>query len=45
MLGKLSRKEKSDGSLDLAGRKGGFLVVAGQAGSLKCKALEDVIDE
>ena len=45
MLGKLTGKEKADGSLDLAGREGALLVVAGQTGSLKGKALEDVVDE
>jgi hypothetical protein len=45
VLGQLSRKEKSDGGLDLARRQGGLLVVARQAGSLKGKALEDIVDE
>ena len=45
MLGKLSRKEEADSSLDLAGRKGGLLVVAGKAGCFKGKALEDIVDE
>ena len=31
--------------MDLAGRKGGLLVVSGKAGSLKGKALEDIVDE
>ena len=45
MLGKLTGKEKADGSLDLARREGALLVVARQAGSLKGQALEDVVDE
>jgi len=45
VLGKLTGKEKADGGLDLAGREGALLVVAGQAGSLKGQALEDVVDE
>ena len=45
MLGKFTRKEKADSSLDLATGKGGLLVVSGKAGSLKSKALEDIVDE
>ncbi len=45
VLGKLTRKEETDGSLDLAGRQGGLLVVARQAGGLQSDALEDVVDE
>ena len=45
MLGQLSGEEKADGSLDLAGREGALLVVAGQAAGLQGKALEDVVDE
>jgi hypothetical protein len=45
MLGKLTRKEETDGSLDLAGRQGGLLVVARQTGRLQSNALEDIIDE
>ncbi len=45
MLGKLTRKHESDSSLDLAGRKGGLLVVASKAGGFTGKALEDVVDE
>ena len=45
VLGELTGEEQADGGLDLAGRQGGLLVVAGQAGSLKGQALEDVVDE
>ena len=45
VLGKLSGKEETDGSLDLAGRKGGLLVVAGKTAGLKGESLEDVVDE
>ena len=45
MLGKLSRKHKADRGLDLAGRKGGFLVVLGEPSGLSGNALEDVVDE
>ena len=45
MLGKLSGKEETDGSLDLAGRKSGLLVVTGKTAGLKGKSLEDVVDE
>ena len=45
VLGKLSGEEQADSSLNLAGREGALLVVAGQATGLKCKALEDIVDE
>ena len=45
VLGKLSGEEQADSGLDLAGRKGALLVVAGQTAGLKGKALEDVVDE
>jgi hypothetical protein len=45
VLGKLTGEEQADGRLDLAGREGALLVVAGQAGGLKSEALEDVVDE
>jgi len=45
VLGKLTGEEQADGRLDLAGREGALLVVAGQAGGLKGEALEDVVDE
>ena len=45
MLGKLSRKEESDGSLDLTRRQGGLLGVTREAGSLKGESLEDVVDK
>ena len=45
VLGELTGKEKADGGLDLAGREGALLVVAGQTGGLKGEALKDVVDE
>ena len=45
VLGELTRKEEADGSLDLAGRQGGLLVVARQTRGLQSDALEDVVDE
>src|SRR3546814_1583169 len=45
VLGQFSRKEEADSSLDLPGRQGGLLVVAGKARSLESQALEDVVDE
>ena len=45
VLCKLTRKEKANGSLDLAGRKSALLVVARKLRGFKSKALEDVVDE
>ena len=45
VLGQLTREQEADGSLDLAGREGALLVVAGQTAGLKGKALEDIVDE
>jgi hypothetical protein len=45
VLGQLSGEEQADSGLDLAGREGALLVVAGQTAGLKGKALEDVVDE
>ena len=45
MLGKFSRKHKTNRSLDLSGRKGGLLVVGGKLSSLRGNALKDIIDE
>jgi hypothetical protein len=45
VLGKLTGKEKTDGSLDLAGRESALLVVAGKTAGLKGESLEDVVDE
>ena len=45
MLGKFSRKEKSDGGLDLTGGKGGLLVVSGKLGGFKSDSVEDIVDE
>jgi len=45
VLGELSGEEESHGGLDLSGREGGLLAVAGQARRLQSQALEDVVDE
>ena len=45
MLGKFSRKEKSDSGLDLTGGKGGLLVVSGKLGGFKGDSVEDIVDE
>ena len=45
MLGKLSRKHKTDSSLDLSTGQGGLLVVSGKLSSLSSNALKDIIDE
>ncbi len=45
VLGQLTGEGEADSGLDLSGRQGGLLVVAGQAGGLAGKALEDVVDE
>ena len=45
MLGKLSWKEKSHCSLNLAGRKGRLLCVSRQAGSFQSKSLKDIVNE
>ena len=45
MLSKLTRKEKADGSLDLTGREGRLLVVAGELGGLKSDLVKDIVDE
>ena len=45
MLGELSGEHEADGGLDLAGRKGGLLVVLGELAGLSGDALEDVVDE
>ena len=45
MLGELSRKEKSDSSLDLSGGEGGLLGVSGELGGFKGESLEDIVDE
>ena len=45
MLGKLSRKDESDSSLNLARGHCGLLVVASQLGSLRGDLVKDVIDE
>ena len=41
VLGKFTREDESDGSLDLAGRDGGLLGVGGEAGSFLSDALEN----
>jgi len=45
VLGKLTRKHESDSGLDLAGRKGGLLVVTSKARCFTSKALEDIVNE
>jgi hypothetical protein len=45
VLGELSRQNKSDRSLDLSGRDGTTLVVAGKLGCLSGNSLKDVIHE
>ena len=45
VLGELTGKEESDGSLDLAGGEGVLLVVANESGGLGGDLLEDVVDE
>lgn len=45
MLGKFSWEDETDGSLDLAGRDGGLLVVGSQLGGLSGDTLENVVHE
>ena len=45
MLCQLSRKDESDGSLNLAGGHCGLLVVASQLGGFRCNLVENVVDE
>ena len=45
VLGKLSREDETDRSLNLAGRDGRFLVVGRELGCLGRDALKDVVDE
>lgn len=45
VLGKLSREDKSNGSLNLSRRDGRSTVVNGELGSLGRDSLEDVRDE
>ena len=45
VLGELTGKEESDGSLDLSGGESVLLVVADEAGRLRGDLLEDVVDE
>ena len=45
VLGELTGKEESDGSLDLSGGESVLLVVADEAGRLGGDLLEDVVDE
>lgn len=42
MLGKLTRQDESDGSLDFSGRDGRLLIVCSKLGSLSGDALKDV---
>jgi len=43
VLGKFTREDEADGSLDLTRRDGGALVVSSQLGSFTGDALEDVV--
>lgn len=45
MLSKFTRKNKSDGGLDLARADGRLLVVGSKLGSLGSHTLKDVVDE
>ena len=45
VLGKLSRKDKTDSGLDLSGRKSRLVVEAAELSSLSSDTLEDVSDE
>ena len=45
MLGELSRKEESHGSLDLSGGESVLLVVSNELGRLGGNLLEDIVDE
>ena len=45
VLGELTRKHETNGSLNLAGGESGLLVVGGKLSSLAGDALEDVVDE
>ena len=45
VLGELTREHETNGSLDLAGRESGLLVVGGKLSGLASDALEDVADE
>ena len=45
VLGKLTRKHKTDSRLDLSGAQGGLLVVGGKLSGFVGNALEDVVNE
>ena len=45
MLGKLTREEEPDSSLDFTRGDGGPLVVVGQTGSLSSDSLKEIIDK
>ena len=45
MLGEFTGEEETDGSLDLSGGEGVFLVVSNELGGLEGDLLEDVVDE
>ena len=45
VLGKLTRKHKTDGSLDLARAQSSLLVVSGKLSGLVGNTLENVVDE
>ena len=45
MLGKLTGKHETNGSLDLARAQGSLLVVGGELSSLTSDTLKDIVDE
>jgi len=45
VLGKLSREDKADSSLDLSGRDGASLVVSSKLGGFSSDSLKDIVDE
>jgi hypothetical protein len=45
MFGQLARKNQPDGSLNLAGGDGGFLVVGSEFRGFSCDPLEDVVNK
>lgn len=45
MFGQLTRQDQPDGSLNFAGRDGGFLVVGSKFGGFSRHTFKDVVDE
>ena len=45
VLGELTRKDQSDGSLDLSGSEHSLVVVSNKAASLRSDLLEGVVDQ